>query len=475
MLFVPPRPILYQCPGERYQITRAVHLSRLEAGYAACRDCSHHPDAGMPNSTETSARHPSAPGNRPGLFGQDGIRGAYLNEITPATAGQISSAFASCLWDDWLGQSELADRSLPAVADDSVESEGVTALPIGRPGPQVVLAHDERPSSPDVVRGAGWALRSMGCEVIDIGLATRPCFWFAVDHLRAAGGLFVTGSGCDPSGTGIEFLGTQALPCSLGGMLDRIKQRWQTGFSRPSRCAGSQRTFRPQVAYEAGLLKHFHLLRAVRIVFLCANRTASSLFERLFSKLACRLIPLSAPVRSRALFDPQSADSKAVARAIGEHAAHLGVLVDDDAQRCAFFDERGTLVPPIELATILAAHERSLHPTGGIVIEHGRFERGGAPAATLCRNETGRNERDPAIRVAQALGLSPASLHRADSTLESMSAAMRLHRASFGGGDSGRCWFSESYPACDAVLTVVKLLHVLSQNDRSFSQVIAAG
>ena len=43
------------------------------------------------------------------------------------------------------------------------------------------------------------ALRLAGCQVIDIQATTKPCFWFAVEHLQAAASIFVTGAGCDPS------------------------------------------------------------------------------------------------------------------------------------------------------------------------------------------------------------------------------------------------------------------------------------
>jgi hypothetical protein len=38
---------------------------------------------------------------------------------------------------------------------------------------------------------------------------------------------------------------------------------------------------------------------------------------------------------------------------------------------------------------------------------------------------------------------------------------------------AGRYWFAEGHPTCDAMLTLVHLLHALSQSDRPFSEVVA--
>ena len=50
---------------------------------------------------------------------------------------------------------------------------------------------------------------------------------------------------------------------------------------------------------------------------------------------------------------------------------------------------------------------------------------------------------------------------------------MRAHQAVFGGGASGRFWFSESFPTCDAILALAKVLELLSQSDAPFSEVVA--
>jgi phosphomannomutase len=194
----------------------------------------------------------------------------------------------------------------------------------------------------------------MGCQVVDIGLATRPCLLFALDHLGAAGAVHVTGAGCDPGWTGLDFVMHRNLPCSSPGALDRIAACYRDGYSRPSRRPGSQRTFQASVPYEASLWKHFHALRPLKIALACPSRNVRELFVRVYRKLACRLLLVETPTRQRSTLDPADRDLKRTSQHIREERADLGMLVDDDGERCAFFDEEGRLVPPQVIAQLLA-------------------------------------------------------------------------------------------------------------------------
>lgn len=448
---------LYRCPGEEYDIPHAVHLARLAASFSKCRNCVHAPGASSP------PREAVADGDSPTeaaneilrLFTPEGVRGRYLNDLTRAMAAKIAGAMASCLWEDSVcaGSATWDSYGVPSAAPEAharlsvltntksqSANEGVRLLAPGCPGPSVVLGYDERPSSPDLVTGVGQILRRMGCQVIDIGAATRPCLLFAVDHLAAAAAVHITGTGCDPGWTGLDFVMRGGLPCSSPGLLGRIATCCREGFSRPTRRPGSQRFFQAAIPYEASLWKHFHALRPLKIALACPGRPVRELFERVFRKVACRLLFIDTPVRKRSLLDSADPDLAHTAQAICLERADLGMLVDDDGERCAFFDETGQLVPPQVLARLLASDDEG--KTVPIA--------DGVPRIPI--------EPDP----------SPARSHM---TRETMTRMMREQRMSFAADGAGRYWFADRYPACDALLTLVHLLHALSRSDRLFSQV----
>jgi phosphomannomutase len=466
---------MFRCPGDAYDISRSVHLARLAAFYSKCRDCPHAP-AGNGSATDSHAKceitQLTAAQLRPGdasLFVNEGVRGRYLNELTRAKAAEIAGAMASCLWDDFICAGQVDNSTAiaftPAAAsDEHLTTEGIRILKPERPGPCVIVAHDERPSSPDIVTGVGQALRRMGCQVVDIGLATRPCWVYAVNHMQAAGGIHVTGAGCDPEMTGLDFVSQGGVPCSLRGKLDTIRERFRQGYSRPSRRPGSQRTFQASIPYEAGLWKHFHALRPLKIALACPSRAVQDVFSRVFRKLACRLIFVETPTRLRTSSDPADPDLVRVSRTIGQTRADLGVLIDDDGEQCTFLDERGRIVSNRLLGGLLREFASVDAQADSVAVYPVAWQSGWIVPAG-CRVDDGVMSGDDARHQRTAHFV-------LDSSREYITRAMRQYQAGFGADGIGRFWFAESFAACDAILTVVHLLHALSQSDDAFSRVV---
>lgn len=426
----------FTCPGDTYPISKAVHLSRLAAFYPKCRDCKFRNETGqLPTQTIKRLQSTERRVERATLFSAEGVRGVYLNELTRKKAGQMAGALASLLWDD----APLKGRLQAGTRDKR------TPRRLG--GPTVVVGHDERSSSPDIVTGVALELRMMGCQVIDIGLNTRPCFTFAVDHLQASAGIYVTGTGCEQSWTGLDFVGRQARPFSNNHRLDEIEARFESGYSRPTRQSVPQRTFQAKLPYHAGLWKHFHALRPLRVCVACSSHLVQKLLVELFEPLPCKLQLVPIPWRLRDVTQPNDADVQRVGEAVRKSRSHLGVLIDDDAARCGFLDERGKLVPALNVTGILAGSTLADQPAGCIALDHS------ALAALQPRVEH--------------LGG-----HCVDGghTAADMYAAISQHGAEFG-GEGCHYWFREAIPVCDGVVTLAKMLQGLSRSDAAFSRV----
>ncbi len=425
---------LYVCPGDTHPISRAVHLSRLAAYFPGCRDCPLRSDTGqLPAKIIERVQNTVKRVERKSLFTTEGVRGVHRNELTRAKAASVATAFAGLLWEEAIvaNETEVSDR------------------PTRPARPSVIVGYDERPSSPDIVTGVTAALRRMGCQVIDIALSTKPCLWFTVDHLQAAGGVFITGSGCEPSWTGLDFIGRAVRPLSHGGGLSRLEQRLREPAGRQTRHAGPHRAFQAFVPYEASLWKHFHALRPLKIGFACPSRLVRRTLERTFANLPCRLIPVNIPDRLRDLSDPKDADATRMGDGVRGARADLGVIIGDDGQSCAFFDEHGRLIPQSRITELVAAVTLNLHPGRLVAIEHAAF--------------------DSLKPVIEKRG---GECIDAGETLELMSNAIRDQRAIFGGGTGPRMWFGDTFPTCDAVLSIAKVLEALSQSDAPFSEVV---
>ncbi|HVW03316.1 MAG TPA: hypothetical protein VHB77_23335, partial [Planctomycetaceae bacterium] len=155
-------------------------------------------------------------------------------------------------------------------------------------------------------------------------------------------------------------------------------------------------------------------------------------------------------VRARRLNDPADADALRFQKLVLESQAHLGILIEDDGQSCAVFDERGQLLPPSSLIPMFAALALS-ESTGGTVL---------VPEAA-----------DPAQAI--HIGRLGGRCLMVRPTPATITRKLIEHHAVFAADGLGRYWFHDGSPSCDAILTLAKTLQALSRSDAEFS--IVAG
>lgn len=92
-----------------------------------------------------------------------GVRGRVGEALTPDVVARFAAAFGAYM-------REKSDR------------------------PKVVLGRDSRTSGPALSRVVAGALQTVGCDVVDVGLAPTPTVLFATRHHEADGAIIVTAS-----------------------------------------------------------------------------------------------------------------------------------------------------------------------------------------------------------------------------------------------------------------------------------------
>ncbi|WP_417392838.1 hypothetical protein [Gimesia sp.] len=441
--------VFFQCPGENYPISKAIHLSRLAAFYPKCRECPHHAHTGnlSPELIERlkQTQHSRASTQKP--FTREGVRGVYLNQINRTQAAHFAGAFSTLLWEaiplQGVAPQKKVPHSQPATADVAPKGNQEQSR-----GPSVVIGFDERPSSPDIITGVASALRRNGCRVIDLGLTVPSILSFATNHLQAHGAIMVTGAQSGPAYTGLDFLLQHSQPVSAGRGLERIEQITQRGFGRASRQPGSQRTFHPMEAYRAQFQKHFHALRPLKIKIACSLRLVRETLNALFDKLPCELSWVEIPHQKRDLLNSQDRDVQKMQKQLQTDSADLGLIIDDDSRRCAFFAETGTLLSNTKVSRFLMQ--------------------------SLSREQSSRNFLLDQAALEQ-LGDCPAgwNIQTHADTLADGYFQMMQQQAVYAGGQSGYHWFRDAVPTCDAILTLAHILAALSFSDAPFSEVLS--
>ena len=468
----PPQTSEYQCPGEQHPISRAVHLGRLAVFYPACRQCPHRDDTGtlaprkVEQLQEVRLHHPPRP-----LFNDEGAGGVYLNELTPANARDIATAFGTMTKaegggrkaegdsDEWRVENGGGATDLPSPFGRGAGGEGTRnplqhafapTLSQTEKGPDealiascsVILGGDGRSITAEISAAVGEGLRFAGCNVVDIGPATAACLGFAVHAFQAAGGILVGNPGVEPHVVGLQFWAAGPRPLSAGAGLEAIAERYQAGAERPTRNYGTLSRAQADVAYLAVMGEHYHALRPLRVVVDSASRPLVEHLQQLAAAVACQVIPCRV-----AQCD--------LAEQVRTNTAHVAARIDGDGETCRVLDEQGQIVPTERLLLFLArqflTQPTDIKPQQRVVV----LERGTSPVVV---------ERLERLTMAVVIG----GVRRAE-----MAAAMSEHAAAFGGGPSGRFWHQEAgIPLPDALMTITRLLVLLSRSDEPFSVVL---
>ncbi len=254
-----------------------------------------------------------------GIFKAYDVRGIYGKDLDETIARKVGRVFR-------------------AVLDESDFAHG---------GERVVVSRDMRPSSVPLSAALVDGLTDSGLDVIDIGLASTPMNYFAIGHLRTAGGVQVTASHNPAQYNGLKFSKHEARPVSGDQGIPLIERLVASGDAPTASRRGEVSTAEVSAAYRDRLLSHLDRpanARRLKVVVDAANGMAV-LDRPIFEALGVDLIPLyfeldgtfpnheANPLKLENLRDLQAK--------VRETGADLGVSCDGDFDRAAFVDETG--------------------------------------------------------------------------------------------------------------------------------------
>ncbi len=265
------------------------------------------------------------------IFKAYDIRGIYPTELNEDTAYAIARAYAELL------QSENPGGKL-----------------------QIVLAHDMRLSADVLTEASRKGLLDGGANVVFIGLASTPTFYFAIAYYGYDGGFMVSASHNPKDYNGFKMTRGRALPLSrdtgiaqLEQMVAKKKFAKTTKGSLTERKGVLQYQVQHDLAY-ADLKK----IKPFKIVADAANAMGALYLDALFVQLPCTLIKMnfeldgSFPSHEA---DPFKAENVAdLKKRVVKERADLGIATDGDGDRIFFIDNAGEVVEPAIIRGIMA-------------------------------------------------------------------------------------------------------------------------
>jgi len=337
----------------------------------------------------------------------------------------------------------------PDQIDERIARRIGQALVVFLRAKRLVVGRDMRTMAPSVQDAVIDGILAMGCDVVDIGLASTPMGYYAIGKLPCDGGLVVTASHNPKQYIGFKLCRAEARPMSADTGIKDIERLVAGPEPKPAARAGKRDQVdvkRDFVAHIAGFAKN---IAPMTIAVDYANGMGANEAPAIFARIpGLQVVPLYAELDgtfpNHEANPLKESNLDELRRAVAQHRAPLGLAFDGDADRCAFVDQDGRTVHADLITVILARGMLQRHPGKGIiydlrsskVVPEEIVKLGGRPV----RERVGHSFMKETMRKQDCIG---------------------------GGELSGHFYFAENYYTDCGVLAAILVLNQLSQEKRS--------
>jgi phosphomannomutase len=217
----------------------------------------------------------------------------------------------------------------------------------------VVVGRDSRVSGPMFHRVVLSALQSVGCNVIDVGMAPTPTIQLAVEHHHAAGGLAITASHNPIEWNALKFIGSSGLFLDasesaemrsvVDGDIPRVK--WDdlgTIADDPDAIARHIASVLALPLLDVDGIRR----RGFHVALDCVRGAGGAFMPKLLTQLGCRVSAINTETDGRFPRSPEP-----VPENLGElealvlsAKADVGFAVDPDVDRLALVSDEGKAI-----------------------------------------------------------------------------------------------------------------------------------
>jgi phosphomannomutase len=318
----------------------------------------------------------------------------------------------------------------------------------------VVIGEDMRPSSPELASAFSAGVTSQGLDVIRIGLASTDMLYFASGKLNLPGAMF-TASHNPAAYNGIKLCLSGARPIGKESGLVTIENFVKEGTAMAMRNIGVEKSQNLLDEYVDHLLSLVDVsnIRPLKIVIDAGNGmggyTAPAVFRRLNAEVIEMYFELDGTFPNHEANPIDPANLVDLQKAVKKHKADIGLAFDGDADRCFLVDEKGDLVNPSALTSLIATRELKKYPASNIIYNL---------ISSRAVKEVVEENGGTAIR--SRVGHSYIKKLMAESN------------AVFGGEHSGHFYFRDFWKADSGMLAALHAIAALGETDSTLSQLL---
>jgi phosphomannomutase len=266
------------------------------------------------------------------IFKAYDVRGVYPSELDEDLAYKIGRSFVTLLKEEYKSNGNL----------------------------KIVVSSDMRISSPSLKKSLINGVIDQGADVVDIGLASSPTFYFAVAFYGYDGGIIVSASHNPKEYNGFKFVREKARAVSKETGIYTIRDLVEKNVfikSNKGKISRMDNVLTDQIKHDLNY-SDISKIKKFRIVVDPANAMGAQYLDALFSKIPADIIKINFELDGT--FPAHQADplqdenmSDLQMRVLADKA-DLGIATDGDGDRIFFVDDKGETVPPYILRSLLA-------------------------------------------------------------------------------------------------------------------------
>lgn len=234
---------------------------------------------------------------------------------------------------------------------------------------KVVVARDGRNSGPALLARLSDGLRTVGVDVISIGMVPTPVLYFAAQTIGTGSGIMVTGSHNPPDYNGLKMViaGNTLASEQILALRQRIEAKnFETGKGR----------FREQdvsAQYIKRITDDVMLLKKLKVVIDCGNGAAGIIAPQLMKELGCDVVELFCEVDGNFPNhhpDPSRPENlKDLIATVKEQQADLGLAFDGDGDRIGVVTSEGKIIWPDRTMMLYAMEILARNPGAEIIYD----------------------------------------------------------------------------------------------------------
>ena len=350
------------------------------------------------------------------------------------------------------------EYDIRGIAGVDLPSEGIELLgrAIGtylqrKSGKRVNLGRDCRLSGGRLRDALAAGLVASGCEVTDVGVVPTPALYFSCMHLKADGGIQITGSHNPKDYNGFKVVcGASTIH---GDEIQELYRIIQSGDY-----ASGQGSVTPHdiiAGYVADVASFFQWERKVKVVVDAGNGTAGPAMTRLLRTLNVDATELYFEMDGNFPNhhpDPTVEENLHLLReAVRREGAELGIAFDGDADRIGAVDEHGAVIWGDYLLLIYAREILTRKPGAKFI--------GEVKCSQVMYDEI------------EKLGGNPIMYKTGHSLIK---AKMKEEHAELAGEMSGHMFFADRYHGYDdALYAACRLIEIVANSGKPLSAQVA--